>query len=365
MVKKDNFLEIVSSTNPFIIGVQIPLESDTPAVTAFKEGEIVSVKVTKSKKQYKNFCNYVIAPIKVKNMVYGVINITEKKDDKEFTLKEIKIIERFVDSISILIENLFLTENIKKEKYKLEKTLKELNETQKMKEELSNMIIHDLKSPLSQIISNIDILLMDNNIKDAYFDVLDAAMKGCEDMMMMIQNLVDIYKFEQNKFDITKTLENINELLKETAHKLYSLIVEKKQNVYFELDNDLPLTNVDRMLFTRIFYNLLHNAIKYSPVEADIFIKTRQKEDFIIIEIKNTGVGIPKKDLKKIFEKFYSIYRNNESSGLGLTFVKLAVEAHNGKIEVSSKENEWNKFRITLPVEKMKEINSEVLDLTL
>jgi len=367
MLKNNDTLEIVASTNAKLIGVSTPLDDTrSPAVKAFKELKILNLKTDCSKKQYKNFTTFLITPIKVNNDAYGVINLTEKDNDQDFTDKDTKFISKFVESISILIENLYLTSELENKNSKLTTTLDELKKTQKFRDELSNMIIHDLKSPLSEIIANLDILYRDSYVKDNLFDVVDAGIKGAQDMMSMIQNLVDIYKIEQNNLILNKNLEDINNLLQETVHKLYSLIIEKKQKLYLNLDKSIPLTNIDKLLILRIFYNLLNNAIKYSPIKKSIYILTQKIDNNILIEIKNTGVGIANNQLTKIFDKFYSIQRGQDNSGLGLTFVKLAVETHNGIIKVFSKKDLWTKFQIFLPIEEDKNVlDQKILDLTL
>lgn len=365
MLKKNNFLEIIASTNPELIGIKVSLNENSPAVNVFKSGELLNTRSNLNKDKYNKFKCFLIIPIKVKNEVYGVINITEKFGDTNFTEKEIKIISRFINNISILIENLYLTESLKEERAALSETLKNLKNTQKLQEELTHMIIHDLKSPISQVMSNLDILEKDKIIKEKYFDVIDTAIKGCDDIMRMVQNLVDIYKFEQNRFVLDKEPANINNLIKEVSHNLFSLITEKHQNLYLKLDKNMPDSLFDVMIIKRVFYNLLHNAIKYSPENENIFISTRFKNSKILINIKNTGVGIPKQSIKKIFEKFYSLYRKHENSGLGLTFVKLAIEAHNGKISVTSKDNEWTNFKIQLPYESEKLPSNDILELEL
>ena len=365
MLYTDNHLEIIASTNENLIGIKVPLEKDTPSVRVFKNGEILNTRAENNLERYNQHFTYLIVPIKVKDQIYGVFNFTGKKEDSYFTDKEIKIISKFIKNISMLIENLYLTENLKKERKELSKALNNLKETQKLQEELTHMIIHDLKSPISQIMANLDILEKDVTIKEKYFDVLDTAIKGCDDIMRMVQNLIDIYKFEQNKFILEKEVANINDLIKEVANSLYSLISEKKQKIYLKLDANIQDTLFDIMLMKRVFYNLLHNAIKYSPENEKIFIKTKLNKDVILINIKNTGVSIPKEHRKKIFEKFFSLYRKQDNSGLGLTFVKLAIESHNGNITLSSREGKWTNFKISLPVEKELAPSNEILNLEL
>ncbi len=366
LLEENKFLKVVASTEPSILNLKVDLENGKgPAIEAFKQKKIVKKEsISKDDKKYKGR-HFVIFPIIVNNKAYGVLNITNKINDGAYSDSEIKVIKKFVDSISILIENAYLEKELLKEKENLEKLNKELKETQRLKDELTHLIIHDLKSPLSQIVANLDLLYQNKNLSDEDFEIIDAALQGCEDLNRLILNILDIYRIENNKIVLNKTKEDINQLIEDVLNKFKGLIKTKQLNVSKRLDKKLCLVLIDRQIITRVLNNLIHNAIIYTPEGENIIIRTKCKENFFEISIKNTGVGIPKERIKNIFNKFYSTFRKQESTGLGLTFCKLAVEAHNGTIKVSSKENEWTKFTITLPVEEEITINKKIFDLTL
>ncbi len=351
LIKEEKFLTIIASTEKSLENLKIDINKrNSPAVVSFKEKKIVKGEVKKPLHEKYKCKYYVIFPIKVKDKVYGVITITNKKNDIPYSEKEIKIIEKFINSISILIENVYLHE--------------EIIETSKLKEELTSMIIHDLKSPLSQIIANLDLLMQRRKLDEEDYEIIDTAMQGCEDLKRMILNLLDIYKMENGKLNLELSREDLNSIINEVLEKFKGLIKIKEQKLIKRFDKKICFVNVDKDLISRVFSNLIHNAIKYSPIGEKIIVTTRCKNSKFYVTIKNTGVGIEKDKLKYIFEKFYSTYKKHESSGLGLTFCKMAIEAHNGEIKVSSKPNEWTKFTVILPVVERVEINEEIFKIT-
>lgn len=230
------------------------------------------------------------------------------------------------------------------------KELQELNikliELDTFKEGLMQMIVHDLKNPLNILI----------NIKefDSKDEQMDIVMRTSNQMLNLVQNILDVHKFEnlQMKLDI----ENVSALkLVDLAHKEVSYLLANKN---LKLIKNIPPSigiKCDIQIMLRVMTNLLTNAIKYSPLNSEIKVEAIVSEfssEIIQLSVMDKGKGIPKEYHERIFEKFSNINVQNgekiRSSSIGLSFCKLAVESHGGKIRISQKEELGTEFVFTV-----------------
>lgn len=214
--------------------------------------------------------------------------------------------------------------------------LKELDE---FKQGLTNMIVHDLKNPLNIILN----LAEKQLVKEA----------GSK-MLNLITNILDVSKFEEAKMNVNRDFFELNKAIELSIEKTSFVASISGIEIINETDDNLKV-KADNDLTERIFINLLTNAIKFSPKNAKIYISAQENFDnkFVKVFIKDSGSGIPEEYIDTIFEKFTQVTavdsESMRSTGLGLTFCKLAVEAHGGKIGVESKVEEGSTFWFTLP----------------
>ena len=237
------------------------------------------------------------------------------------------------------------TQTISKQAQKLDQSLKELKKLSFFKEDMTNMIVHDLKSPLNSII-NIK-LFKDENLR---FDIVQQSGRR---MLNMVQNILDVYKYEQSNIMLNKKHLELLDLLSASVNEVKFTANQKKLTI-----NTAHFTNclieADEDFIIRVFTNLLNNAIKYTPKGSTINIFNSFEEDnYTKISVYNPGEGIPKNMHTPIFDKFTQIIENKQvnyhSSGLGLTFCKMAVNAHQGQIGVISETETGVEFWFTLP----------------
>ncbi|OGE24993.1 MAG: hypothetical protein A3J42_07375 [Candidatus Dadabacteria bacterium RIFCSPHIGHO2_12_FULL_53_21] len=148
---------------------------------------------------------------------------------------------------------------------------------------------------------------------------------------------------------------NINELIKSSLDALRSKAQEKGIEVSFRADTDVCRLKANRFLLEQMFINLIDNAVKYTPENGKVEVRTSRENSHILAEISDNGIGIPKEHLPRIFERFYRVdktrSRNLGGTGLGLSIVKHIVIMHGGKVEVQSEEGKGSKFSITLPAQ--------------
>lgn len=241
--------------------------------------------------------------------------------------------------------------HIEEQRRELEKSYKQLKELEDFKESMTNMIVHDLKNPLNSIIG-----LSESTASTESLKTINTAGKR---MLHLVTNILDINKFEESKFN-----------LKQETHPVKSVIDEALDEVEIELEsNSIKVkNNVDQSLagyydfeiISRVLMNLFTNAIKYTNPGGSIIIDSETIGERIKISVRDTGQGIPDDKLDSIFDKFSQVenkkFGKTSSTGLGLSFCKLAVEAHEGEIRVDSKVGEGTSFIFTIPRGRESEI---------
>jgi signal transduction histidine kinase len=143
---------------------------------------------------------------------------------------------------------------------------------------------------------------------------------------------------------------DINEILEEIIEKAKFIAGNKEINFNKNLYKKLPKTNADKDLIRDVFLNLINNSIQAISSKGTISLKTSNGNNFIITEISDSGVGISKENLEKVFKPFFSTKGYGKGTGLGLSFAERVIKEHKGKIEVTSKPEKGTTFKIFLPI---------------
>ena len=230
-----------------------------------------------------------------------------------------------------------------------------LREILTLQQEQTAMLIHDIKGPLGEIIANLD-LLASENLSGDQRDYVETAQQGCNTLLQMVLNLLDIHKMEEGRLVVHQQEFDFREVVESCMSSLHCTAAAK--GVRFDLQEStggIPVTG-DRNLLERVALNLLMNSIEYSPEGGIVFLKLVQSQsgDQVLLTVTDQGRGIPYQYQELIFQKFARVERDGEkrplSTGLGLTFCKMAVEAHNGRIWVQSQNHHGSTFGIEIPV---------------
>ena len=279
-----------------------------------------------------------------------MVTALKERDDKlkgieagadDFLTKPIDRVE-LLTRIKSLIRVKFLHDD-------LEKSYVELQELQNVKERLTQMIIHDLKNPLTGVKANIEIVGMEDLGETR--ECLDAAQRSCDLLFNMIQDLLDISKMEEGKLVLTRETLDLVEIVSPVVREVSVPAQAEDKEVVVELPDNLARINLDRDLIYRTLSNLMQNAVKHSGRGGVITVRASNTDDRMRLEVEDKGHGIPAGFQDKIFEKFGQVEtRQRTGSGLGLTFCKMAVEAHDGHIWVESVEGEGSTFIFELPL---------------
>lgn len=223
-----------------------------------------------------------------------------------------------------------------------------------LRNDLAAMIYHDLRSPLSNIISSLDMLeanlSSEGNNKTASM-IFGIASRSAQRLQRLISSLLDINQLEMGQAITNQKKVETSALVRESIDAVQPGIDGKHQNVVVEIAANLPNLWADEDMIKRVLINLLENAIKFTPTKGSISVKVDQLEDQVRFCIKDNGPGIPPEAHEVIFNKFRRLNaeKTPKGFGLGLAFCRLAVQAHGGRIWVESEVGHGSRFYFTLP----------------
>ncbi|MCK4339035.1 MAG: response regulator [Candidatus Cloacimonetes bacterium] len=235
----------------------------------------------------------------------------------------------------------------------LQENYEKLKELEKLRDNLTNMIVHDMRSPLMGANGYLKLLQMraKDNLTEKQNQYVIKASNSVSTLMEIVNSLLDVSKLEEGKMKLDLQQCDLRNLAKDALEMLGSL--KDKLNIYFEPSEEPILINCDPDLITRVIANLLGNAIKFTPESGKVEISIKKEDNQARFAVTDTGYGIPPEYQTKIFEKFGQVEisekKQKYSTGLGLTFCKLTVEAHGGEIGVDSILEQGSTFWFVLP----------------
>ena len=232
----------------------------------------------------------------------------------------------------------------------------DLQRAESMRDSLTQMLVHDLRTPLTTMLLSLDML--QTMVEDAPdFDeiqreMVELALRGSNQLLALVNDLLDIAKMEDGELKIERATIEIAELLDGAQQSVASQLASGGIELRREIAPDAVSISADADLVRRVLINLLGNAIKFTPQGAQIEIGARNEGDGWEFWVRDQGPGIAPEHQERIFEKFGQVEMrgqgNRLSTGLGLTFCRLAVEAHGGRIWVESELEKGSIFRFTL-----------------
>jgi two-component sensor histidine kinase len=225
----------------------------------------------------------------------------------------------------------------------------------KLKSDFVSNVSHELRTPLSLIRLYAETLEMGRlSNPDKYQEYYQIIRKESERLTTLINNILDFSKIEAGKkaYDFRET--DVAELVKTTLDSYRYQIEQSGFALEESIEDDLPKIRADREAIARSLLNLVNNAVKYSSNEKRLAVKLYRRNGSVNMEVIDHGIGIPRTEQTKIFEKFYRVsdplVHNTKGSGLGLSLVRHVVEAHGGRVWVESTPGKGSKFSIELPI---------------
>jgi two-component system sensor histidine kinase/response regulator len=239
----------------------------------------------------------------------------------------------------------------------LEDSLRKLRELERVRDDLMKMIVHDLKTPLTSVLATLE-MLSDGDFgqvttpqKVAIGDVESKS----EDLLALIDDILEVARIEETNITLALAPMAPGALLAELVHEWGHRFQQEKTTVSVSVADDAPVFTGDKGLIKRVFSNLIQNAVTHSSSPVQLELNARRAGHGVLFTVSDNGPGIPPEYHEVIFRKFGQVEMprtpRTRSSGLGLTFCKLVVERHRGRIWVKSAEGKGSSFYIELPVD--------------
>ena len=225
---------------------------------------------------------------------------------------------------------------------------------QRQKEELSALVVHDLKNPLSAILANTQFLLEGASLNATDRVLLQDVESSAESMHSMVMNLLDISRSEDGTLLPRFSEVDIHALIEEICEATRMRCERRNMQVTFVAD--ISTVRADRDLLKRLIENLFDNGLKYTPPGGKIHVQVQTvNNQFVEIRVNDAGPGVPEKYRERVFEKYFQIDKDVEvqvrnSRGLGLAFCRLAAEAHGGRIWIEDNQPKGSSFCVHLPI---------------
>lgn len=221
-------------------------------------------------------------------------------------------------------------------------------------------VSHDFRSPLTSIKGYAEAMLDGTIPEELHNKYLDIIAFETERLTKLTTNLLSLNQCERGKASLEITSFDINLVIKRTASSFEGTCIQKHIKLKLTFSEKETFVNADKDKIQQVLYNLLDNAIKFSNRDSEIHVKTIEKREKVLISVKDFGIGIPKDNIKKIWERFYktdlSRGKDKKGTGLGLSITKEILNAHEENINVTSTEGAGTEFVFTLPLTTPNEI---------
>jgi two-component system phosphate regulon sensor histidine kinase PhoR len=219
-----------------------------------------------------------------------------------------------------------------------------------VKKDFITNVSHELRTPLTSIKGFIETLM--DEIDDEYKQYLNIINNNTRRLILIVEDLLTLSELENKDTQLIITEVNLPELIKNISVIFEQKLKEKQINLLHNFEDDIPLIQADAFRLEQLMINLIDNAIKYSH-NGEIEVRLAKDSGKVLIEVKDTGVGIPKEHQSRIFERFYTVDRSHSrrtgGTGLGLSIVKHIVQAHNGEISIESEIGKGTSFIVKIP----------------
>lgn len=283
-------------------------------------------------------------PLATKEKVVGVLSFA-KKTRGLLTDEEKKSIMTLANQAGLAIERAMIYKDLKE-------AYRELAEAKmdRIKSNFIDTMAHELRTPLTSIKTYIDLLRKGDlgEISDLQREKLGIATKNVSKLKKLIDNMLEIPTMNADDLELSRESLLVGELMEEVVEESLSETKLKEHKISIDFPNSLVVEG-DRSMLGKAFKNLLVNAMKYTPEKGEIKIAGRKEGKNIHIKIEDNGIGIPKEDLYKIFNPFYTVEKSDGGMGLGLAITKNIIEGHGGEIWVESELGKGSIFHLLLP----------------
>jgi signal transduction histidine kinase/HAMP domain-containing protein len=335
-----------------------------PLADAFRDSQIAYYGATASASGWEkdelvhvlNLEEVLYLPLRVQQQTIGVMALG-CKNKGSMTAEHRRVGTMIADQVAVMIERSRLYERLRSANEKLE-------QINRLKNEFISMVSHELRTPLTTIKGYVSIVLSGETgelqKQQRYF--LETSDRAIDRLTLLVSDLLDISRLEAGQIQMQLRPVTLKSVVNSVGVNFAPQL--KAQNLSFTVNipDDLPMMLADPHRLTQIFDNLLSNALKFTE-KGGITISAFDKGDFVMVSVKDTGIGLPQAEQDRIFEKFYQVKVGNawpaKGTGLGLAIVKSIVESHRGKVWVESETGKGADFRFLIPRARVGQFSDE------
>lgn len=355
-----------------IENIRESIHKDPSFVAALREGKSFSSLNCPPQKidriiQIFNTKHFILNPIITQEGMVGLLFVGNHTDSLSITQSDEELSAILSNQIRQSLENAKLFEAVFRSRKDLESNVQErtkeltsaldaLKRISRAKSEFVSAVSHELRTPLTSIKGYASILMTGKigHIPPDVKERLEKINKHSDNLVKFINDLLDVARIESGRAEMKFITTNIIPIIDNARDILAPQMKEKNIQFVMQLGTAIPHLTIDTSQIERVFINLLNNAIKFTGQNGSITFRSQPQPPHVLFEISDTGIGIGEEDLPKLFDEFYrvdnAINQSLQGTGLGLTLVKNIIEAHKGKIWVTSKINQGTTFHFTLPI---------------
>jgi two-component system sensor histidine kinase KdpD len=285
-------------------------------------------------------------PMRTGRGAIGVVGIDSDKPGPILAPDERRLLDALIDQGALAIERVNLVADMDR--------VKRTVETERLRSALLTSISHDLKTPLAAVLGAAGTLrsLSTALNEDEKAELVGTIIDEAERLNRFIANLLDMTRLESGAVVPNAALHDLGEIVGSALERASKILI--RHHVEVDLSKDLPMVDVDPVLFEQVLFNLLDNAAKYAPVGTSVRIQSWRDRNSVVLQVLDEGGEVPPNDLENIFDKFYRVQKVDQvraGTGLGLAISRGFVEAMHGTISAANRTDRSGAvFTITLPV---------------
>jgi len=288
-----------------------------------------------------------VMPLKLDKKCIGVMRIGHSQP-RRFVPEHTRLASLIADQAAVIVQNAKLYQ-------KIQENVRELQRLNRVKTEFISMVSHELRTPITAIKGFVTVVLNNDagplNQQQERF--LRIANQSIDRLTLLITDLLDISRIEAGKIEIYPIALSLNETLQHSIRDHLPSAQEKEIKLELQLATVLPEVKADPNRIRQVIDNLLSNAIKFTPEKGTVVLSAQDCGDYVMVSVKDSGIGLAESEHEKVFEKFYqvdsSLTRTSRGVGLGLAISRSIVELHGGRIWVESESGKGSEFKVILP----------------
>jgi signal transduction histidine kinase len=257
--------------------------------------------------------------------------------------------------VGLALERDHLVDNLQRAADALTEQNQRLRELDRMKDQFVGSVSHELRTPLTSMIGYLE-LVLDGEAGAVEGDqrrFLEVVSRNCDRLNRLVDDILFVARVDAGRLSLERESVDLGRLAAESVETARGAAAGKSIELRFSTDESLPPVWVDPTRMTQLFDNLLSNAIKFTPEEGTVSVTIAREGDSARVEVRDTGVGIPEREIGSLFDRFFraSTSVSTPGTGLGLSIVKSIAEAHGGTISVESEEGVGTTFFVDVPLE--------------